>query len=150
MPSMQNTCPLTPPGTSPTKCTPILRTAALLSDENWNTLAEAARWSRGNASVLVDTHWIGGDPAGLEVYGWAAWSPQKGIVTLRNPRDRAQFFDLDVGAALELPDAGKQQFSGHAVWNSHAETLAFQAGAPRTIRLEPFEVATLELTPGRI
>ena len=33
-----------------------------LSRGDWNVLAEAAKWSRANADVLVDTHWIGGDP----------------------------------------------------------------------------------------
>ena len=37
-------------------------TPSLLSAANWDTLAEAAAWSRANADVLVDTHWIGGDP----------------------------------------------------------------------------------------
>ena len=48
---------------------------ALLSKKNWDTIAEAANWSRSNAEVLRDTHWVGGDPGKLEVYGWAAWSP---------------------------------------------------------------------------
>ncbi|SPE42168.1 hypothetical protein SBA3_500033 [Candidatus Sulfopaludibacter sp. SbA3] len=51
----------------------------LLSEQNWDDLAEAAKWSRGNAATLVDTHWIGGDPAKLEPYGWAAWSPAKAV-----------------------------------------------------------------------
>src|SRR6202020_3440401 len=63
---------------------------ALLSKENWDTLAEAANWSRRNAEVLRDTHWVGGDPGKLEVYGWAAWSPTKAILVLRNPSDKRQ------------------------------------------------------------
>ena len=78
-------------------------TPALLSEKDWDLLAEAARWSRANADVLVDTHWVGGDPVKLEVYGWASWSPRKGILVLRNPSDRAQEFTLDVGQAFELP-----------------------------------------------
>ena len=35
-------------------------TPALLTPENWDTLAEAAKWSRANADTLVDTHWVGG------------------------------------------------------------------------------------------
>src|ERR1039458_8763227 len=60
-------------------------TPSLLNQQNWDDLAEAANWSRRNADVLVDTHWIGGDPNRGQVYGWAAWSPSLGIVTLRNP-----------------------------------------------------------------
>ena len=59
-----------------------------LTDADWSVLAEAAKWSRANADVLVDTHWIGGDPSKLEVYGFASWSPRKGIVMLRNPDEQ--------------------------------------------------------------
>ena len=44
-------------------------TPSLLTPTDWDILAEAAKWSRLNASILVDTHWIGGDPRLLEVYG---------------------------------------------------------------------------------
>ena len=40
-----------------------LHPARQAHDEDWKVLAEAAKWSRANADVLVDTHWIGGDPA---------------------------------------------------------------------------------------
>ncbi|MEI9903460.1 MAG: hypothetical protein WDN06_05375 [Asticcacaulis sp.] len=53
-------------------------TPSLLSAGDWDTLAQAANWSRANADVLKDTHWIGGDPGRLDVYGWAAWAPRKG------------------------------------------------------------------------
>ena len=38
-------------------------TPSLLTQDNWDVLAEAAKWSRANAGTLVDTHWIGGTPA---------------------------------------------------------------------------------------
>jgi len=52
-------------------------TPDLLSAQDWDVLAEAARWSRTNAGVLKDVHWVGGDPGRLDVYGWAAWTPTK-------------------------------------------------------------------------
>ena len=52
-------------------------TPSLLSEADWDVLAEAAKWSRHNAATLVDTHWVGGDPRWLEVYGWAAWMHRK-------------------------------------------------------------------------
>jgi hypothetical protein len=52
-------------------------TPTLLRSKDWDVLAEAAKWSRENAKTLEDSHWIGGDPALLEVYGWAAWSRRK-------------------------------------------------------------------------
>ena len=52
-------------------------TPSLMSAENWDALAEAAKWSRTNAETLVDTHWVGGAPAERQIYGWASWSPKK-------------------------------------------------------------------------
>ena len=78
-------------------------TPSLLSDANWDDLAEAAKWSRANAEVLKDTHWIGGDPAWLEVYGWASWTPGKGILVLRNPSDQAKTIRIKLQDAFELP-----------------------------------------------
>jgi hypothetical protein len=124
-------------------------TPALLSEENWNVLAEAGKWSRRNASILADTHWIGGDPAALEVYGWCSWSPEKGIVTLRNPKDKPQAFDLDPQVALELPDGAPRPFSMRIPWGNspRIEEFRTQTRQSYTIRLEPFEVLTLEMSP---
>ena len=80
---------------------------AKLIPDDWAVLAEAAKWSRANAGVLVDTHWLGGDPGKLEVYGYASWSPRKGVVMLRNPDDQPHDFALDIGAAFELPPGAR-------------------------------------------
>ena len=82
----------------------LYMTPAMMTPEMWDALAEAAKWSRANADVLVDTHWIGGDADRGEVYGYASWSPRKGIVALRNPSSKPASYVLDLAAALELPD----------------------------------------------
>jgi hypothetical protein len=124
-------------------------TPALLSKENWDTLAEAARWSRQNADVLRDTHWIGGNPARLEVYGWASWSPRKAILVLRNPSDKRQEFSLDVGRAFEIPAGAPTEFQAKSPWQKDSSTQPIQlrAGASKSFALAPFEVLTLEAVP---
>lgn len=124
-------------------------TPSLLTSKDWDILAEAARWSRANAAVLKDTHWIGGDPGKLEVYGWASWNVQKGIVVLRNPSDHAQEFSLDVGKAFELPRNAPQSYKAHSPWVAD-ESLApinLRAGHPHRFMLEPLQVITLEAEP---
>ncbi|NQT51842.1 enterotoxin, partial [bacterium] len=76
----------------------------LLTPKMWDELAAAAKWSRANADVLVDTHWIGGDPGLGDAYGWASWQPRKGIVALRNPSDKPRIYELELARDLELPD----------------------------------------------
>ena len=124
-------------------------TPSLLSPADWDTLATAAKWSRANADVLRDAHWIGGDPLQLQIYGWTAWSPKKGILTLRNPSDRKQSFVLDLGSAFELPPGAPQRFGLHNVWRPGDSKEEMTVGQPHTVQLKPFEVLTFEADPVR-
>ena len=121
-------------------------TPSLLSAEDWDNLAEAAKWSRANAGTLVDTHWIGGDPGQLEVYGWASWRPGKGILVLRNPSDKEQSIAIDVAKAFELPAGAASSFRLHSPWKEDEKLPAVElrGGQPRTLSLKPFEVLVLQ------
>lgn len=124
-------------------------TPSLLSPQNWDAIAQAAKWSRANAATLADTHWIGGDPRELQVYGWAAWSPEKGIVTLRNPSDKPQSFEVDVQQAFELPQGAPTAYRIRTVYDASAAPLTLRAGQPHRFELKPFEVLTIEGNPVR-
>lgn len=121
----------------------------VLTSAEWDTLAESAKWSRRNADTLVDTHWIGGDPAKLEPYGWASWSQRKGIVTLRNPSDRPRRFALDPQSAFELPSDAPRFYTARSPWPGEyaSRELSLSAGEGHLLTLAPFEVLTLEATP---
>jgi hypothetical protein len=124
-------------------------TPSLLSQQDWDVLAETARWARANAQVLKDTHWIGGDPGRLEVYGWASWNPVKGIVVLRNPSDQAQAYQLDVGSAFELPEGAARKYRAQSPWAGDGANspIELRAGESKSIELKPFEVLTLDAVP---
>jgi hypothetical protein len=123
-------------------------TPALLSQTDWDTLGTAARWSRENAVTLKDTHWLGGDPMQLQIYGWAAWSPSKGIITLRNPGSRKQSFVLDLVGALELPSGVVQTFQVRKICGkSPIKDAELPSPNNVTLELEPFDVITIELKP---
>jgi hypothetical protein len=124
-------------------------TPSLLTPADWDVLAEAAKWSRANAAVLKDTHWVGGDPRWLQVYGWAAWTPKKAILTLRNPSDQPQDFELDAGRAFELPEGAERRFVAHSPWLDEGAQLLMKldAEAPHIFHLKPFQVLTLEAIP---
>jgi hypothetical protein len=124
-------------------------TPALLIEYDWDVLADAARWARENSDVLRDSHWIGGAPDRLEVYGWAAWTQQKAIVTLRNPHSCVQRFTLDLRRQLELPAAAVGRFDSRSMWREGASDIpaVLNADLPQEVQLAPFEVLTLELLP---
>ncbi|HLW81917.1 MAG TPA: enterotoxin [Candidatus Acidoferrales bacterium] len=121
----------------------------LLSLSDWDALAEAARWSRRNADILVDTHWHGGDPAQREIYGWASWSPRGGIITLRNPDNAPRQFELDPQSAFELPSGAPENYAATSPWreNASAPPITLRAGKSQVLKLRPFEVLTLQASP---
>lgn len=131
---------------SGTQLQELYLTPRLLNPQNWDDLAEAARWSRANADVLLDTHWIGGDPGKSEVYGWASWTPHKAILVLRNPDDQPARFTADVRDLFELPTHAATRYRMHSPWkkNHDAPPLKLDAGRPFTATLQPFEVLVLE------
>jgi hypothetical protein len=124
-------------------------TPALLTEKNWDDLAEAAKWSRSNEDVLKDTHWVGGDPAGLEVYGWASWTPAKGILVLRNPSDQKKTIRIKLQDAFELPPGSAQKYSAKSPWKEDVNRapLALDARQDHLFELAPFEVLTLDVKP---
>lgn len=83
----------------------------LMSQENgrlWNELAACIKWARRNEEVLADIHWVGGNPwdrgAGDgDIYGWAAWSPSRCTLTLRNSSDREKTLTSTLRAILDVP-----------------------------------------------
>lgn len=121
-------------------------TPSLLSKADWDTLAESAKWSRAHAAILRDTHWAGGDPGAGQVYGWASWSANSGILVLRNPAAKPQHIIIDLQTAWELPHGAQATYRLHSPWKSDAAapSLTLTAHQSHTFELQPFEVLVLE------
>ena len=123
-------------------------TPSMLTSDSWNHIAEAAAWARTNASVLVDSHWVGGNPNNLDVYGWAAWTPEKGTVVLRNPSSQTNSISFDIGEAFELPDDAQTAYNLTPAYADQRPTVTqLQAGQPAFITLLPFEVLVFDALP---
>ncbi|AVX36769.1 MULTISPECIES: enterotoxin [Yersinia] len=121
-------------------------TPSLLNSHKWDTLANAAKWSRENSDVLVDTHWIGGNPTSLEVYGWASWNPNKAILGLRNPLDKEQSYYLDLTKSFEIPSGETTSFTLKPVYGANT-TLPVDYSKPVIITLKPLETLVIEAAP---
>ena len=123
-------------------------TPKLMTPENWDTLAEAAKWSRANSDTLVDTHWVGGRPEDYQVYGWAAWSPKKGILTLRNPTAREKSIAIDPAKVFELPEGAPQSYTiVNPFKDQTVGVTRLRAGEETKFKLKPFEVLVIEALP---
>jgi hypothetical protein len=134
---------------SGTNCQELYITPSLMRPQDWNFLAEAAKWSRSNSDVMVDTHWVGGDPNEGRVYGWAAWSKRKGILSLRNPHEEPGKITIDIGKVFELPAGAAQKYSLKSPWkkDTNKAAIVLSAGTEYTFEMKPFEVMVFDAIP---
>jgi len=122
-------------------------TPSFMTAEAWDQVAEAAKWAHANADVLADSHWVGGDPLSLQVYGYAAWSPRKGTLMLRNPDDKPNEITVDIAKAFELPVGASRRFWLKSPYrDQRIGELKLTSGQPQKISLEPFEVLVFDAT----
>jgi len=124
--------------------TELYMTPAMMTPKMWDALAEAAKWSRANADVLVDTHWIGGNPDRGEVYAMLLVA-RKGVVALRNPsRKPASYCSILPRHSNCQPHATTAKKS----WRRRRTAADRRpAGQRHRFELKPFEVLVLEATP---
>ncbi len=124
-------------------------TPSMLTQQQWDDLAAAAKWARANGETMVDSHWVGGDPQHLAVYGFASWSPTKGIVTLRNPSSQEQEFSFDPASVFELPVGAATKYTLSSPKGDALPAETAEAGKPVQVKLAPFQVIVLEATPAK-
>ncbi|MGN0856553.1 MAG: DUF3472 domain-containing protein [Candidatus Spyradenecus sp.] len=117
----------------------------MMSEAWWDILASAIAWLRANEATLRDVHWVGGSPSAGEVYGYAAWSPAKSTLLLRNPAGKAQTFALDLPKLLELPAGAAAPKPVRVVYASSGRSLDALALAAGSVTLDPWETLLLEL-----
>jgi hypothetical protein len=120
-----------------------------MKSDFWPVLAEGAKWAKENEEVLFDTHWIGGSPINLDVYGFASWSPVKGIITLRNPDEKPAVFEFVLDNILEIPEGYRGIFVLKTIRNDERNKPALRINSNELTRLElkPYETTLLEVSP---
>lgn len=64
----------------------------MFNTAKWRINADALRFIRNEYNVLKTSQFVGGCPANGDVYGYSAWTENRGIVSLRNPANRNQSF----------------------------------------------------------
>jgi hypothetical protein len=116
-----------------------------LNSADWDCLAKAISWARENENVMADVHWVGGDPSKEQVYGYAAWSKDHGILSLRNPSPEKKSFLVDVGKVFELPEGFQNNYSFFVARSRgmYYKTGFVGSGKLFTVSLQPFEVKVM-------
>jgi len=120
-------------------------TPSMMTADAWDRVAEAAKWAHANADVLIDAHWVGGDPLKLEPYGYAAWNPRSATLMVRNPDEQSKVIILDAQAVFELPTGAARTYALKSPYqDQRLRSLTLEAGKTVTLELKPFEVLVFD------
>lgn len=113
-----------------------------ITEEQKAVFSEAVAWRDTCEALLGDGHFFGGDPVKKEVYGYAAWSPSKGVVMLYNPSDEEKTVDFSLVDALELWPAEVVTWQLKSPWKEDADKPA--------IVILPWQRVPITLTSGEV
>lgn len=112
-----------------------------LNAANWDCIRDASNWSKANAKQLADTHWVGGNPLKGEVYGYAGWANNKGVLSIRNPTAQKKAFFLNVRKVFELPKGSGERYKFYDA-KAQSKKLLYR-GKSFMINLAPHEVKVM-------
>ncbi len=107
----------------------------LLDDEHWKVLATTARWAQLNQDRLMNTVFVGGDPAKGQVYGYISWVDDKAILTVRNPDRRPQTIKIPFNERVYFRGATGQAYRAKAVY-PFVEDMAWKLNSGEDITIE--------------
>ena len=125
-------------------------TPSMMTPAAWDAVAEAARWAHPRAAILRDAHWVGGDPAKLEPYGYAAWTPAAATLMVRNPDDAPRVIRLEAGEVFDLPKEAAPAYELRSPYkDQRVATLALRRGQVTEVELRPFEVLVFDAKPAK-
>jgi len=120
----------------------------ILSADEMDTLGNVTRWATANAHPLLDNSTLVlGDPAQREPYGYVHSSPEKSIVTLRNPFVRPRTVQLKIDEHDGFrPTAGVQMLEVLYPYRQ-IQSVAAHFGDTLTFDLGAYEQIVFELRP---
>lgn len=130
-----------------------LRTFSL-SQSDWDVLAEGLHWVEHVFPTFTRSCMHGGDPRRKEVYGFTAWNSEQGYISIHNPSETKQFYNLKINRDLGLLPSATVFYTSSPIDGSlngleetykYGDTLSL-ALKPREIRIINFGVKEHEWT----
>lgn len=119
----------------------------LLTDRQWDALAQSIKWAKHHFKLLQHTELIGGDPGSGEPYGYAHFQGNHGIVIVRNPVMNPQSLQLQFTHALGLDTAATNLVMERVYPNRWIAPALYGTGDAVSIPLQGYETATYEIYP---
>ena len=121
----------------------------LLTDSEWTFVSRAFRWAKANWGILCETMMFGGDPQKGEIYGYAHFQGDTGIICLRNPAAEAKKVQVRLDGRLGLQVGDEKIGLGVRVIYPYEKTLdeSYHFGEKMEWEVQGCEVVTAYIGP---
>ena len=129
---------------------------SMFDNEKWQVNAEAANWIEDNFDILQKSKMFGGDPENGDVYGYSCWNGNRGIVSIRNPKNVEQTYTLKLDEKVGVSSGVKNVYGKVVVGDQSRQTNdAVSHNTELTYTLKPKEVLIVQYgaqdgTPAKI
>ncbi|MFT7632210.1 MAG: hypothetical protein ACI87E_003260, partial [Mariniblastus sp.] len=119
-------------------------TPAVLKDYDWDVISEGLHWAQDVFPTFKRSRMHGGSPTDGQVYGYTAWTKNRGYVSLHNPAEFAQKYTLTLDRSFGLiPHSGVYQLSSPLDESVADLEKQYSYGDTMSIDLKPREIRIL-------
>lgn len=120
----------------------------LLSDIDWNVLADGLKWAEKVFPFFKQVRMHGGSPRDGQVYGYSAWNSDGGYLSIHNPADEEQLYEVVLDRKLGLSSKPNVSYRISSPLNKINPTLkeSYAYGETLSIRLKPKEILVFDFT----
>ena len=119
----------------------------VLSDSDWDVLAEGLKWAYRVFPTFKHVRMVGGDPREKAVYGYTAWTADQGYLSLHNPSSETREFTAVLDRAFGLPpDAASFRLTSPLDGGTNSLKNVYGYGDTMSLKLNPLEIRILEFS----
>jgi len=119
----------------------------VLSEAEWDALAQGIRWAKDRFEILKWTDMVGGNPDKLEPYGFLHFAGPKGILAVRNPGMETMPMSLILSGSYGLAAEAKDLVLERVYPTRWISPDLYRVSSRIDIPLEGYETAIYEMYP---
>ncbi len=113
----------------------------LFNDAKWRINADVLKFLKDNFHILRNAKLIGESPDTGAVYGYSAFEGAEGIVSVRNPLNRAQAFSFTLDRVIGVGEGASDMTCAVVLpYTEHTEEKIYNYGDTVSLTLQPHEI----------
>ncbi|MBO4108154.1 discoidin domain-containing protein [Streptococcus suis] len=118
---------------------------SMLDDAKWQVNGEAVKWIESNFETLRNSVFHGGQPRAGHVYGYSAWDAENGIVSIRNPINTVQTYELKLDRIVGMREGTENLYRVTVLGDKRHDTHEVtNYGDTLSITLQPYEAVVFQ------